>query len=149
VPASLFDSSAWVAAVFPRHPFHAQAQAVLGAMTPDEPAVFCRATQVSFLRLITTPPLLRQYDAANMTNCAALTAFHLLLARPEIAEVVEPSGTEALWQRLASRDTASPKVWMDAYLAAFAIVGGLRFVTLDGDFKIYEAQGLQLALLTS
>jgi hypothetical protein len=36
---------------------------------------------------------------------------------------------------------------MDAYLAAFAIAGGLRFVTLDGDFKRYEAQGLQLVLL--
>jgi uncharacterized protein len=71
----------------------------------------------------------------------------MLLSRPEIAEMDEPSGTAALWQRLATRDTASPKVWMDAYLAAFAITGGLRFVTLDGDFKSYRAEGLQLVLL--
>lgn len=147
MPASLFDSSAWIAAVFPRHPFHAQAQAVLEAATAEEPAVFCRATQASFLRLITTPQLLRHYDAGQVTNATALTEFQMLLSRPEIAEMDEPSGTAALWQRLATRDTASPKVWMDAYLAAFAITGGLRFVTLDGDFKSYRAEGLQLVLL--
>jgi predicted nucleic acid-binding protein len=53
----------------------------------------------------------------------------------------------ALWHRLAKRDTASPKVWMDAYLAAFAISSGLCFVTLDDDFKTYEAQGLDWVLL--
>ena len=36
---------------------------------------------------------------------------------------------------------------MDAYLAAFAITGELRLVSLDRDFKIYQAQGLQLMLL--
>lgn len=147
MPASIFDSSAWVAAVFPTHPFHAYAQAALEAATADEPAVFCRATQVSFLRLITTPQLLRQYDAWQMTNASALAELQMLLSRPEITEIDEPPGTAALWQRLAARDTASPKVWMDAYLAAFAITGGLRFVTLDGDFKSYEAEGLQLVLL--
>ena len=47
-----------------------------------------------------------------------------------------------LWHRLAARDTASPKVWMDAYLAAFAMNARLRLVTLDQDFKAFEAQGL-------
>ncbi|TLD72578.1 PIN domain-containing protein [Phragmitibacter flavus] len=147
MPTSLFDSSAWVAAVFPTHPFHARAQAALAAATAEEPAVFCRATQVSFLRLITTPQLLRHYDAAHMTNRSALTQLQMLLSRPEIAEIEEPPGTAALWQKLAMHDTASPKVWMDAYLAAFAIKGGLHFVTLDGDFKSYQPHGLQLALL--
>ncbi len=36
---------------------------------------------------------------------------------------------------------------MDACLAAFAISGGLEFVTLDADFKTYEAHGLDLQLL--
>jgi predicted nucleic acid-binding protein len=38
---------------------------------------------------------------------------------------------------------------MDAYLAAFAISGGLSFVTLDRDFKRYEAHGLRLRLLVT
>lgn len=45
--------------------------------------------------------------------------------------------------------THSPKIWMDAYLAAFAIAGGLRMVTLDGDFKAFVPQGLDLVLLRS
>jgi hypothetical protein len=52
-----------------------------------------------------------------------------------------------LWKRLASGDTASPKLWMDAYLAAFAMNGGLRLVTIDRDFKRFEAHGLDLLLL--
>jgi toxin-antitoxin system PIN domain toxin len=138
-----------VAAVFPKHPFHAPAQAALEAATAEEPAVFCRATQASFLRLITTPPLLREYAAEHVTNRTALAELQMLLSRAEITEMDEPSGAAPLWHRLAARDTASPKVWMDAYLAAFAITADLRFVTLDGDFKSYEAQGLHLVLLNS
>ena len=36
---------------------------------------------------------------------------------------------------------------MDAYLAAFAIVGGLRLMSLDHDFIPYQSQGLELILL--
>jgi predicted nucleic acid-binding protein len=38
---------------------------------------------------------------------------------------------------------------MDAYLAAFAIAGGLQLVTLDRDFKSFEEGGLRLELLES
>ena len=60
---------------------------------------------------------------------------------------VEPSGVRALWQRLAAIPSASPKVWMDAYLAAFAIRHDVEFVTLDRDFKKFEKDGLKLQLL--
>ena len=36
---------------------------------------------------------------------------------------------------------------MDAYLAAFAIAGRLRLITLDRDFKSYVPHGLDLTLL--
>lgn len=147
MPGSLFDTSAWVAVAFSRHPFHSQALAALQAATIDEPAVFCRLTQASFLRLLSTPSLLRLYDATHMTNRKARAELLALLARPEIVEMNEPPGTADLWHRLAARDVASPKVWMDAYLAAFALCGGLRLVTLDGDFKAYEAHKLDLVLL--
>lgn len=147
MPGSLYDANVWVAVTFPSHPFHTVAVAVLEAATEVDAALFCRATQNSFLRLATTPQLLKQYGAEQLTNRDALAGFQILLALPMVQEMDEPPGTAALWQRLAARDTASPKVWMDAYLAAFAITGGLRFVTLDGDFKSYEAEGLQLKLL--
>ena len=77
----------------------------------------------------------------------AVVALEALLAMPQVCERREHEGVVTLWHRLASRSTASPKVWMDAYLAAFAISGGLCLVTLDHDFKSYENQGLELALL--
>lgn len=40
------------------------------------------------------------------------------------------------------------KVWMDAYLAAFAIRAGLPLATLDADFRRFEAADLQLRLLS-
>lgn len=146
---SLVDSSVWLAAVFPQHPHHVRAQEELSIATPLAPAVFCRATQQSFLRLITTPQILRAYAVEAMTNRSAWKTFELLRAHSSIVVHDEPPGTVALWHRLAAGDTASPKDWMDAYLAAFAISGGLSVVTLDRDFKRYEAHGLRLRLLVT
>jgi hypothetical protein len=33
-------------------------------------------------------------------------------------EIEEPEGTPELWLQLADAESTSPKVWMDAYLAA-------------------------------
>jgi predicted nucleic acid-binding protein len=41
------------------------------------------------------------------------------------------------------------KVWMDAYLAAFAIGHAIEFVTLDQDFKRFVKDGLKLTLLAT
>lgn len=147
VPGSLFDTSVWLAAIFPTHPFHTQAQQALQGCTHAQPASWCRATQQSFLRLASTPTLLKAYGADGMGNRDALMALDALQALPQVHWLDEPAGTLALWRTLASLETASPKVWMDAYLAAFAIAGGLRMVTLDRDFRNFAPQGLDLALL--
>lgn len=57
----------------------------------------------------------------------------------------EPAGLEARWTQFALRDTASPKMWMDAYLAGFARAGGYRLLTTDAAVKKFE--GLDLDLL--
>lgn len=144
---SLFDTNVWIAVLFDSHPFHQQAQRILLEATPKMPAVFCRSTQQSFLRLVSTSALLKTYNAERFTNREALVALNALLSLPQIAERNEPPAILALWHRLAARDTASPKIWMDAYLAAFAINDGLRIVSLDNDFKQYVANGLDLLLL--
>lgn len=144
---SLIDASVWVASVFPPHTAHSLAHAALAQATPGKPALFCRATQQSFFRLITTPALLRAYAATEFNNRTALVQYQMILNRPTVCEVAEPPGTTALWRQLAARDTASPKVWMDAYLAAFAITGGFELTTFDRDFQTYQPQGLRLRLL--
>jgi uncharacterized protein len=149
VPGSLFDTNVWLAALFPSHPFHLKAQEALQQATSTQPALWCRATQQSFVRLASTPTLHQAYDAKGMTNRDVLVALDALQALPQVALRDEPAGTYTLWRTLAASDTASPKVWMDAYLAAFAIAGGLRMVTLDRDFKNFVPQGLDLTLLNS
>jgi predicted nucleic acid-binding protein len=50
-----------------------------------------------------------------------------------------------LSKTLALRDTASPKLWMDAWLAALAMGANLQLVTFDRGFTQFD--GLNLLLL--
>jgi toxin-antitoxin system PIN domain toxin len=147
VSALLFDTSIWIAVVFPAHPLHGTARATLSRATAAAPAVFCRSTQQSFLRLVSTPTLFRAFGTEVVTNRDALAMLGALLALAQVRERTEPPGTALLWHRLAERDTPSPKIWMDAYLAAFAMRDDLQFVTLDRDFRVFEREGLNLLLL--
>jgi len=147
MPGWLIDTNVWLATVFTTHPLHQVARDALQQASEAEPAIFCRATQLSFLRLASTPTLLRAYGAEGLTNRDALVALTALQALRQVSVRDEPRGTLALWHMMSALDSASPKVWMDAYLAAFAITGGLRMLTLDQDFRNFEPQGLDLTLL--
>ena len=50
------------------------------------------------------------------------------------------------WQTLAIRDTNSARLWMDAYLAGFALRGGLQLITTDK--AVAQFNGLHLRVLT-
>ncbi len=147
MPGFLFDTSVWLSATFERHPSNTIARRALQQAAPAQPAIFCRATQQSFLRLLSTAVLAKSYGVPPLTNRYALEVLDSLQALPQVAWRDEPPGVFGLWRTLAALDTASPKVWMDAYLAAFAIAGGLRMVTLDRDFQSFVPQGLDLVLL--
>jgi toxin-antitoxin system PIN domain toxin len=147
VQASLFDTNVWLALTFPKHRHHHLAQKALEHATAKQPAVFCRSTQQSVLRLMSTAGIARTYDVPHLTNRDAWLTLDALQALPQVAWRDESPGLLPHWRNLAALDTSSPKVWMDAYLAAFAIAGGLRLVTLDSDFKNFESQGLKLTLL--
>ena len=149
MPGALFDTNVWLAAVFASHPFHKLAQHVLQRATTANPAIFCRSTEQSFLRLAATPALLKVYGAQGMTHRDAWLALDALQALPQVCSRDEAPRLVAIWRTLTSSDAASPKQWMDAYLAAFAISGGLRIVTLDRDFKKFVVNGLDLTLVTA
>lgn len=146
---SLIDANVWVALAFSTHPHHAIASREFAAADSANPMVFCRATQQAFLRHVTSPNLQKTYRSGVITNAAAWQKWEQLLSLPQILWRDEPAGIEPQWRTLGCLPSPSPKVWMDAYLAAFAISGGLRFVTLDGDFKGFVAQGLDLVLLNA
>ena len=146
--ALLYDSNLWVALTFSAHPHHRRAVETFASASAESPACFCRATQQSFLRLATTPALLRAYRADGFTNRDAVDLHATLIRQRNIQILPEPLELETLWHRLAAIPSASPKVWMDAYLAAFAIRHDIEFVTLDSDFKKFVKDGLKLQLLT-
>lgn len=147
MPASLLDVNVWLAAAFEAHPAHRTAQAVLLQATPAAPALFCRATQQSFLRLASTPAIFTAYQAEAITNRDALAALQAFQALPQVDLIDEPLGMEALWWRLAGLAEAAPKRWMEAYLAAFAITATTRLISLDQDFRQFLRAGLDLKLL--
>ena len=149
MPGYLFDTSTWLAATFEQHPSHSVARQALRQATATQAAVFCRATQQSFLRLLSTAALAKAYRAVPLTSSDALLTLDNLQALPQVTWRDAPPGVLGLWRTLAGLDSASPKVWMDAYLAAFAIGAGLRLVTLDKDFNNFLPQGLDLALLSN
>lgn len=148
MPGCLVDSSVWVAWYFPRHPHHEIVAAWLSERSSSSPALLCRATEQSVLRLITTATICRAYSSPPVTNTEAVAVLANWRSRPHIHNLeAEPEGTRDLWLKLAAIPSASPKTWMDSYLAAFATRAELSFVTLDADFRRFETSGLSLWLL--
>lgn len=92
-------------------------------------------------------PTRSAYGNASLTDAEARSVYAALLADDRITMTgQEPKGLETQWKLFAVRQSPSPKVWMDAYLAAFAFTGGFALVSTDTDFQQYE--GIDLRLLT-
>ena len=138
----LLDINVWLALTFQRHPHHAPANAWFSA-APNDSCCFCRFTQLGFLRLATTPQVMAT-DVLTMK--AAWLAFDKLYNDPHVVFVDEPPGIQPLWRSFTVQQTFSPKVWNDAYLAAFALIVDFEFVTFDKGFAQYA--GLRHAILT-
>jgi len=66
-----------------------------------------------------------------MTQRQAWQTYEALLRDERIKLVAEPSGISEQLKRLSARDEASPKRWVDDYLAAFAYTSGAGLVTFD------------------
>lgn len=145
---SLHDTGVWLALALSSHPFHAKARAVFQRADSSSPAAFCRATQPSFLRLLTTPTICSAYGCSPITNREAWDKYEELLTLPQVVWLAEPIGIESEWRHCAALVSPSPKVWMDSFLAAFAITGALNFVSLDKDFTRLKSCGLHLDLMT-
>ncbi len=142
----LCDGNVWLALALSGHVHHPAARQWL--TTVDEPAVihFCRATQQTFLRLLTNAAVLAPYGNPALTNNEAWEAYQALLEDDRITYYsTEPPELESIWSGFARRDSASPKLWMDAYLAAYAVAGGFTMITTDSAFHQFD--GLDLLLL--
>ena len=140
----LCDANVFIAIAVEQHANHRQAALWFESLGDEDTTAFCRATQNSFLRLLTRK-IAENY--VPQTNRKAWEMYDQLCRDDAVVFAEEAAGLETVWRKLAARDTVSPKVWMDAYLAAFAMNSGLQLMTLDHDFENFEAHGLDLILL--
>ncbi|MEA2559597.1 MAG: uncharacterized protein QOH06_1101 [Acidobacteriota bacterium] len=141
----LCDSNVWLALALSKHVHHSAARKWFETVEEPGAVLWCRATQQAFLRLLTNASVLRPYGNLPLTNREAWSAYQVFFTDDRITFQEEPAGLEPLWKELAVRDTASPKLWMDAYLAAFAKAGCFRMVTTDAAFA--QFRGLDLLVL--
>ncbi len=131
----LVDSNVWVALTFDSHTHHRNALEWFDSLDSGKQAVMCRMVQMSFLRLITTPAVFQNHEITNRDACKILAA---LESDERVAWREEPEGIAGLWLELAGSKSPSPKKWMDAYLAAFAMLSGLQLVSFDAGFSQYK-----------
>lgn len=89
---------------------------------------FSRMTQTGFLRVMTTAAAMH---GRPLTMDEAWRVYDRLYADSRVAFLPEPAGIEAKFREHTRARTASPKVWGDAWLLAFAESSGGTVVTLD------------------
>ena len=94
---------------------------------------FCRFTQLGLLRLLTTPQVMGSEVMSQRTAWQAYRKWYED-SRIEFHREPESPNFEILFQQLSLKPHHSPKVWADAYLAAFARSSGLTVVTFDRSF---------------
>ena len=132
--SSLFpDVNVWLALSHDGHIHHAIAADWFRGR--DETLFFCRLTQLGFLRLLTNQQVM---GVDVMSQAAAWREYHRWFEDERIEFHQEPDGPEfeTLFQEFSSRGHRSPKLWADAYLAAFARAAGLTLVTFDRGFEV-------------
>jgi len=72
-----------------------------------------------------------------LTLKAAWQMFEDLYDDPRVVFAEEPDGIQSLWRGYTQHQSFSPKVWNDAYLAAFARAADFELVTFDMGFAQY------------
>lgn len=138
---ALCDANVLLAFVYDRHVHHPAALAWLD-MQADGTAILCRTTQLSLLRLLCHATVMGS-DVCTLS--AAWSIYDAMQSDSRFSFAAEPDFIEVMLRQLTMAPTASPKVWTDAYLAAFARSAGIQLVTFDKGFRQFA--DLQLVLL--
>ena len=120
------DVNVWLALILENH-VH-RASALEWWRHTDGTAAFTRQTQLSTLRLLTTAAAM---DRQPVTMGEAWKAYDRLFEDERVSLYPEPASLEMRFRQLSRSPTASPKVWADAYLVAFAEGHRGRLVTFD------------------
>jgi hypothetical protein len=121
------DVNVWLALNFNKHVHNTTAVRWYEAQS-DSTFVFCRHTQLGLFRLLSTEVVM-QPDTLNQEQCWRV--FDEWINSGEAILAGEPDGLDADLRLRTTEKIATPKVWADAYLAAFAETARLTLVTFD------------------
>ena len=124
----------WLALAAEAHTHHDRAEAYWENNAAPT-AAFCRVTQLAFLRHLTNKTIMGEQV---LTPLVAWRKSGEFLALPEVQFLTEPAGLNEQWGEFCDLGRASPNLWTDAYLAAFARCAGLRLVTFDRGFSRFS-----------
>jgi uncharacterized protein len=126
------DVNVWVALSYEGHIHHKPALTWFQSVDDQARLCFCRITQISFLRLLTTQAIM---GAEVLSQAAAWNAYDQWREDGRVIFVDEPVALESNFRTLSRAAHPSPKDWADSYLAAFAVSSGFRLVTFDQAFR--------------
>jgi uncharacterized protein len=124
---NFLDANVWLALIWRRHSHSEKAQEWF-ARSAEETFFYCRVTQITVLRLLTTASVMGS-DTRKMSEAWEL--WDTVCGDDRVAFLPEPEIIELEFRRLSGSSTPSPKIWADSYLLAFARVAGLKLVTFD------------------
>jgi toxin-antitoxin system PIN domain toxin len=131
----LYDVNVLLALGTDRHVAHAAAVRWLDGVPAGE-ATICRMAQTGLLRLLNNPTVMRE-EVLDTSGCWAL--WHSLLEDERVCFTpAEPHGLDAAFERYTSGRAFTPRLWTDAYLAAYAQASGLTLVTFDQGFRQFD-----------
>jgi uncharacterized protein len=139
--AALCDVNGLLALCYDRHMHHPHAKTWLETQDAWS-VVLCRMTQLNLLRLLTNPGVMGP-DVCSLEQ--AWTLYDTLVGDERFYFTPEPNAVEQHLRRYTVGGRVSPKLWQDAYLAAFARTAQFHLVTFDRGFLHYE--GLRVILL--
>lgn len=129
------DVNVWFALAVADHPHHGPAVAWWNEESSF--AGFSRLTQLGLLRLLTTDVAM---GGLPLTNAEAWGVYDGFLADSRVRIFPELPALDDLFRAHSSLRQASPKLWVDAYLAAHAAANEATLVTFDQAFGKYGVE---------
>jgi|SRR5579863_1887107 len=122
------DINVWVALNHDRHAHHPAADRWYRSLPDDSLIAFCRQTQLGLFRVLSTPAVMGD-EALTLRACWQI--FGRWAGTGQVRWAIEPPELEEALRARTTANSIAPKVWTDAYLAAFAETANLTLVTFD------------------
>ncbi len=128
---ALCDVNLLLALITDRHEHHTAAVRWVDGRETGEAGI-CRVVQLGVLRLLNNPAVMKE-DVLDTDACWAI--WSQLLSDDRFRFVpTEPPGLDGAFAQFTAGTAYTPRLWTDAYLAAYALASDRVLVTFDNDF---------------